>query len=386
MLKRKTFLGLLAIVGIVIVAVLLLPKADVQEPTHEHYSASEVIRATPNIPQKTETVQNLSAKAKGTQLTEYTPGQIQAVGILSDEDIDVEDLTEPSLLDAARKASMLLENPIHSGRIKLQTQMRDETPQESFANLTDNDNIAMLTPLMGGQPFSPGYYAADIRTMCKMARIRKLLADARENPEHISSFLKEQLLTMNEKFPLAYEEFMQLIKNKSPGTKLTTSELRDVQKYRLLSTAAVYVLSEINAYDSLPLMAKLSTQGKVAQRPDFAGNCQINPKFLLYAMHKLVKEFPEDQLSEEATKRRLDYLVMAKKLGVPDTAKVYVAAWDAYYQEDDFRKRRLGKKLYTENQPVIELTEFPQLNKLSSGKTKGLLRSIGTFVDTAFPG
>ena len=383
MLKRNTLLGLLAIVGIVIVTMWLLWKGNVQEPTHEHHTVDKAVQTTTSTPSKTQIVQN--PPAGGIQAAENTPSQVQDAVILPDEGTDMAYLAERSVLDTARKARMLFENPIHNGRTKLQKQMQQETPQESFVHLTDNDNIAMLTPLMGGQPFSPGYYAADIRAMCKMTRIRKLLADAREDPGHISSLLQEQLLIMAEKFPLAYEEFMQLMKNQLPGTRVTTSELRDVQKYRLLSTAAVYVLSEINAYDSLPLLAKLSTQGKVGHRPDFAGNSQINPKFLLYAMHKLAKEFPEGQLSKEAKKAQTDYLAMAKRLGVPDIGKINVAAWDAYYHEDDFRKKRLGEKLYTQNQPIIELTEFPPLNKLSEGKTKGLLRSIRTFVDTAFP-
>ncbi len=241
----------------------------------------------------------------------------------------------------------------------------------------------MLMPVMGSVPFSPGLYASDIRVMCKMTRIRKLLEDAQANPTSISTFLQEQLSIMVEDFPAVHEEYVRSLKKKS-GNR-ASKQLPEVSRYRLLSSVAVYVLSEISDYDSLPLLAKISTQGRPRRSADLAGNCLVNRKFLLYGMHQLVRQIPEYQLSKEARKAREEYLVMAERLGIPDSRKLEVAGWNAYYHKDDFRETLPGKTLYSENQSTIELTVFPSLMGLDTRETERLLSNIRTFVNQRFP-
>ena len=259
--------------------------------------------------------------------------------------------------------------------------MREETPEETFAHLTDKDSIAMLIPVMEGRPFSPGYYPSDVKIVTKMTRIRKLLDDAKKSPDSISSFLQDQLLTiMSEQYSLAYDEHLELTKKGQTSFK----DIPDDIKYRLLSTTAVYVLSEMNSYESLPVLNGFFAQGKAGRNPDFGGSCQVNPKFLFYAMHRLVEQFPDDQLSEEAQQSRTNYLTIAKRLGVPGAKRTYLTTWEAYYHEDDYRKRVLGKSLYEQYQPTIELTIFPPLNKFSQRSMERLRKNMSAFIKVAF--
>jgi hypothetical protein len=383
--KKKVISCLLAIVAAV-VAVLLLHERNFQKPSPEKHIAikkESPVEPNANHLMPTEDLKPLTLTTK-TREQVILP-QSQPVQYQSFKDDGIQELMDQTTREVSRKAISLIKNPRHPGMAKLQEQMRQESTEETFLNLTDNLNIAMTIPVMAERPFTPGYYAADTKMVCKMTRVRKLLDEARKNPELISSFLQEQLSTIAQEFPSIYEEYMQLLNNDAETTKLTFKELPEVDKQRLLSTTAIYVLSEINAYDSLPIMARLSTQ-RIQRSSDFAGNSQVNPKFLLYSMHRLIKQFPEGQLSGEAQRARTKYLSIAERIGIPDPKKIKVPTWEAPYQEDDIRKVLPGTMFYAKDQPVIELTEYPPLNKLSRQKVEHLLKNAKAFVDVAFPG
>jgi len=374
MLSRKTISGLLVVV-VAVIAVLLLHERNFQklspvEPDDNHLMPTENLKPL-----------TLTTKTRD-QVILPQPQNIQYPSFKDD---GIQELMDLTTREVSRKAISLIKNPLHPGRAKLQEQMRHESTEETFLNLTDNLNIAMTIPVMAERPFTPGYYAADIKMVCKMTPVRKLLDEARKNPGSISSFLQEQLLTITEKFPSIYEDYMRSLNNDPETTKLTFKELPEVDKYRLLSTTAIYVLSEINAYDSLPVLAKLSTQ-RIRRSPDFAGSSQVNPKFLMYSMHRLINQLPEGQLSGEAQIARTKYLGMAERMGISDPKKIKVATWEAPYHENDIRKILPGTMFYAEDQPVIELTEYPPLNKLSRQQVEHLLKNMKAFVDVAFPG
>ncbi len=302
------------------------------------------------------------------------------------EDLELAGLSEDVTDEVHLEATLLARNPIHPGRAALQEQMRQETAEESFLHLTDNDNFKMLAPLMASLPLSPGCYASDCRIVRKMTRIRKLLAEAQKDPQGVSSFLQGQLKAISETFPDAHSQFMKMLREKKPGQRVTLTQLPEAQKQRLLSTAAVYVLSEIGAYDSLPLLAELSTQGKPDRSANFAGSCQVNPTFLLYGMHRLVRGFPEAELSSEARQARATYLAMADEAGLSEPETITVTAWDALYHEGDFRKTLPGQQfIFPKGQPTIEMTRFPSLQELSRSAIQVLLGEQRKFVRQAFP-
>jgi len=302
-------------------------------------------------------------------------------------DLDLaEGIREELLADLLRKADTFSRYPVHPGRAALQEQMRQETMAQTFEHVADNDNIRMLVPAMGSIPFTPGCYPADLRIVSRATRVRKLLADAGESSAAgTSRFYQDQLRALSESFRTAYEEFEKTLRATSGKVRL--KGLPEVQKQRLQSTIAVYVLSEIGAYDALPLLAKLSTEGKPnLNRPLFAGSCQVNPVFLLYSMHRLVKSLPEDDLTSEARRARLGYLSQAAKAGIQEAQPVTVPSWKAMYDENDSRSMLPGGLAPPEDQPTIALTIYPTLHKLSGGEVQELLHELRVFVEEAFPG
>lgn len=264
----------------------------------------------------------------------------------------------------------MLDHPIHPGRANLQRRLRHETLQQSFEHLGDNDNLATLMPLMSGRPFSPGNYQSDVMIVTKMTRVRKLLADARRDPQATATFLQQQIRSLAAEYPQQYEQYMQMRKE-NPGT-LRSRELHEHLKTRIKATAAVFVLSQIDEPGALETLAWLSGQGERGRKYSGA----VNRKFLLYAMHSLISRQQEDV----ADSGRNEYLQQAAKWDVLQADTVSVAAWDAHYHEGDFRVRLPDSRIDLDAQPQIRLQQFPLLERLGSGKVEMLLKSIGELV------
>lgn len=373
MSKRKIFVGLLISAAIATVAMLLLSNRSLQVPSVDYaYKVKSEMADSPVAKQQ-------DAIAVTSYPDDKTP-------VLTSDDIEITDIYDEVTEKVSRRGMSLINNPVHPSRAKLQRQMSQESAEQTFLHLTDNENFKMLIPMMASCPFSPGCYASDIRIMAEMTRIRKLLADARNDPEHMSVFMQEQLSAIAETFPAAHEEFMQMLKESNSGNRLILKELPEMQKQRLLSTVAVYILSEIAAQDSLPLLARLSKLGKPHRSANFAGSYQVNPTFILHSMHRLVTQFPEAGLSARASQARVDYLAMAEKAQIANPQTTTVAAWDATYHEDDFRTTLLGKQLYvSQSQPTIELAVFPSRGKLSRLRIEALLDKMRTFIEEISP-
>lgn len=379
MSKRTKVLLVLAI-GIValIIGAILLPQRHV----------SSDLPLIPEEPKKLIS-ENLDKKTR-TDPTEPN-SQVYAAATQSNQNHAIESpemqhLADETVESVSKKAMSLLDNPVHPGRVRLQKQMKQETTEETFSRLADNDSLLMLVPVMGAQSFAAGLYPSDVMVMCKMTRIRKLLADARANPEKTTAFLVDQLRIIGKDFPRARKEWRQRWRSNSVNGGMRTSEWPDSEKYKLKSTAAVYILSEINAFASLPALAWISMQGEPRDDdPEIAGTCFVNRKFVFYAMHKLVSQFPEESLSKEAVKIREKYLGKAGDRNITETNQRKVALWDAYYHEDDFRRTLLGKKLYMSGQPSIELSRFPSLGHLTTQDIEDLLVDLRRFTRLAFP-
>jgi len=379
MSKRTKVLLVLAITIVtLIIGAILLPQRHVPSD----------LPLIPKEPKKLIS-ENLDKKTR-TDPTEPN-SQVHAVATQSKQNHAIESpemqhFADETVESVSKKAMSLLDNPVHLGRARLQKQMKQETTEETFFRLADNDSIGMLVPVMGGQFFAVGLYPSDVTVMCKMTRIRKLLADARIKPEETTSFLLDQLRIMGKDFPRARKAFRQRLKSNSVNGMMRTSEWPDSEKYRLKSTAAVYILSEINASVSLPALAWISMRGKPKDDdPDVPGTCLVNRKFVFYAMHKLVSQFPEESLSKEAVKIREKYLGKAVDRNIIETSQHKVASWDAYYHEDDFRRMLPGKKLYMSGQPSIELSRFPSLGHLTTQDIEDLLLDLRRFTRLAFP-
>lgn len=305
------------------------------------------------------------------------------------DDVDIDKLADEFRNRQAQRAAALLRNPVHTGRARLQKHMRQETPEETFLRLTDKDSIAMLMPIMGGFPFSPGDYRSDVVTVYKMVRMRKLLADARKNPERLIPFLEQQIVAMVKKFPQLSKEFAQELKKSEirteKGLLYKFQDLPDVLKYRLRTAAAVYVLSEVTAFKSLPALTWVSSQGKPNDEADSIGTGPVNRKFLFYAMHKLVKQYPEESLSKDARTARNLYLAKAKTMKITGSKPSKVTSWRADYHESDFRQMLPAQGMDMRGQPTIEMERYPLLGNLSTENVEELLNDLRGFVSLAFP-
>ena len=363
MSKNKIFLSLTTVAAVIVV--FLVFSIDPETPTTAQRQIGLEVKAPSAIQEqqieKPDAEQSEDAVAK-------ISGQSHRPSAL---DADIKSLTDEVLEDASESANFMLNNPIHPGRAKLQEQMRNETFEKTFHNLVDNDNFATLMPAMGGHPFSPGAYESDVVIVSKMTRVRKLLEDARENPDEVSAFLQEQLRELVDDYPQQYAKFLKELNEAGPDG-LHTKQLSEHSKTRLLCTSAVYVLSQIRAGDALPTLAWLSTQGergKTISQP-------VNPKFLFYAMHNIIQRSSGASLSGNF----YEYLEKAKAMNIPDAKPTRVTTWNAHFHEDDFRGMLRGKKIDLDTQPTIELERFPSLDNLSTQKAESLLAQLRDFV------
>lgn len=373
--KTKIFLVLTIMITTAVIGIHLLLRKPIlsSAPKTEHISLSDTSTA------------DVNGKTNSTDDKAYT-NKVKTKTPQVSEDYQMQQVIDQTVDSVSQKGVSLLDNPVHPGRAKLQKQMKQETLEETFSRLADNDSLMMLGPIMGAQFFAAGLYPSDVTVMCKMTCIRKLLADARSRPEEAASFLLDQLQIMGKDFPRVRTEFWQRWKESSVNGLMEISEWPDSEKYKLKSTAAVYVLSEINASKSLPALAWISTQGKPKEDdPEVAGTCLVNRKFVFYAMHKLVSQFPEAILSNEAASVRERYLIKAADKNITETSQHKVASWDAYYHEDDFRRTLPRKKLYMAGQPSIELSRFPSLRHLTTQDIEDLFVDLREFTLLAFP-
>lgn len=126
--------------------------------------------------------------------------------------------------------------------------------------------------------------------------------------------------------------------------------------YRKRGTAAplVYILTEWDRHDALPTFARLLEQ------PD---PIVVNRLFLLYSCHVLLESLPADGLSPDQRAKLGEYKQLAEKI-FPPVPRVKVPAWNAKFEENDFRAVILGEHVPVESEPTIELRIYPDLSDL----------------------
>ena len=109
----------------------------------------------------------------------------------------------------------------------------------------------------------------------------------------------------------------------------------------------------------------------------------VNEKFLFYAMHTLLQKSPDYRFTAQAQKNRNEYLKKAGSIKIPNTRQVEVTTWDAFYQEDDFRKKLPGMKIDLSLQPKIKMEQFPSLERVHSRKIEPLLKELVKLIDAS---
>ena len=291
-------------------------------------------------------------------------------------------LPAPQVALSIQGAVSAQRNPPHPGREAVQKQLRGESAEQTFDALAGNENLAMLVPVMQSVPFSPGYYQADLRILSGMTAVRKLLEDARARPDATALMLQGRLDTLAKQLPAAQAEFLTTMSERPGGTSL--AELPAVQKYRLQTAVAVYLLAETRSAQALPTLARLSRQGTYrVDNPDLAGSCPASRKLLLYGMHRLIESYPDTSLGHAARQARDEYLAEAGRCNVPAPTIVKVPTWRARYDEHDYRWRLPGMlEGSPSDQPLIDMPVYPSLDNLGALKVERLMHRARAFADS----
>jgi len=304
-------------------------------------------------------------------------------------DATVNKFIDQSTAEIVQESKALNKYPVHEGRKTLVDKMNTESLEECFMNTAETYGLCMMIPSYGSFLFSPGFYSSDIMMIKSMDRMRKLVEFAKRNPSECATFLDRQIREIGSSFDLHYRKYLEEI-NDMTGSS-TKEELWQSQKDRVHLTAAVYLLSENNIFDSLPTLLSLSKSNgmkrKSPDEPEQADSWPINPQFLIYSMHRLVINFPENLLNEQALQSRTEYLKKADELQIPLPETVKVASWDSPYKEDDYRFQvpKLKKEMYMRAQKEMNLTAYPLSIKLKSNDVEALLDKLDNFCTKAFP-
>ncbi|MHC4751323.1 MAG: hypothetical protein ACYTFW_15810 [Planctomycetota bacterium] len=351
--KYKIFLSLI-VVAVAVAACFTLSRNQETLTTTESQIEREVKVSSPL--QKQQADEAISKQRNGDTVAGIPESPKRSLALYA-LDADIKSLTDEVVEYDSKSANYMLNYPVQPGRAKLQKQIRTETAAETFLHLSDNDNLAMLMPVMGGHPFSPGIYESDVVIVTKMTRIRKLLADGKEEPYEVAKFLERQIRTLGKEYSMQYEKYEQ---TKKDGNR-HSHELPNYLKTRILCTTAVYVLSQIAASDSFPTLVWLSEQRN--------NSLPVNRRFLFYAMHNLVQKSPSLDTSGH-------YLEKAKAMNIADAKQIRVTAWNAHFHEDDFRRMLPYSRIDLQTQPTVELERFPCLAQLGREKVEFLLRNL----------
>ncbi len=304
-------------------------------------------------------------------------------------DATTKQFIDQSTAEIVQESEALINQPVHEGRETVMDKIRTESFEECFFNTSDTYGLAMMIPSFGSFFFSPGFYSSDVMMIKSMDRVRKLVTLTKQNPNNYSKFLKEQITDIGNSFDSHYREYLEEIHNMIGGR--TISELEQSQKDRVRLTVAVYLLSENNIFDSLPEILNLSKSNGVRRKspdePVQADSWPINPQFLIYSMHRLVVNFPQDSLNEQAIQARNEYLKNAEELHISSPQTVPVATWDSPYKEDDYRFQipKLKSEMYMRSQEKLDLTVYPIGIQLNSNDVDTLLDKLEDFCTIQFP-
>lgn len=214
-----------------------------------------------------------------------------------------------------------------------------ETIEESIDHLDSVLDWALASaPSANVRVFAESYENA--RIVAKLNRVRKLLAqidDAKK--EQYARIMLQKLKVCNEGYVESRKEFFAEL-NRRRGI-LVTSNCPYEQK-RSQATALVYLLTEMERTEAIPVFADLLERREPIP---------VNRLFLIYSCHLLLEACPTDGLSATQSERLRAYHDVADK-SLPIEERKTVTAWNAKYNESDFRAVSLGRTFQlTRNQP-----------------------------------
>jgi hypothetical protein len=257
-------------------------------------------------------------------------------------------LADLAAADAAERAERVLPDVVLMGRERLLKTLPNETLLESVENLPNFDDVVWTMASMAEVTRAPNSYEYWRLLAARLSRIRKILQQATDRPEQIVPVLMEKL----ENSADGFEEIQIAWRHEVAVSKghLSLRRPNEAMKRQVYASAATYLLAELGAREALPVMSKI-----YGSKDRFL---PVSRLFLLYAMHLLAAEHPRDGLSADASRALDQYLDAAKDL-LAKPEIIEVPAWNALYDETDFRYKILRRNII-KDQPKISIRVYPE--------------------------
>jgi len=281
---------------------------------------------------------------------------------------------------------LALAHPWHQERVEnIRSEKIDQTI-EKLANFDDNQ-------LAG--PYSSGRVECWTSRMVNLSRVRRLLKIGQEEPRAVTAALRNALLDSLSEWPDAYEQRVQMWRAFPQGW--SSSEPTNYDKFRLRAVVATYLLAELGDFDSLPLLVhSYKVQEKwIAEHKYYpAIQYPVHPPITLYAMHRLISEFPEQRLSEQARALREVHLEWARA-NLPPATVIIRRTWHSDSRHRPKPETLLPGEPVIREEGKIKLVLYPHM--FSDGqefdgtiedrvdeRTQAWLDHIEQFINAAF--
>lgn len=243
-------------------------------------------------------------------------------------------------------------------RARILSETVRESIDDSIDGLPSFTDLALATAMgMDSCPFTESYCRGRLGVP-RLNRVRKLLdqIDDSQKPHYKVVFLQKIEDSMAGYVQSRKEMLAELDRAKGG---VTVSEPRPYDRKRAIAGALVYILTEWDCHDALPTFTRLLEQ------PD---PIPVNRLFLLYSCHILLEALPTDNLSPNKRDRLVEYRRLAQKT-FPNVSRVRVPAWNAKFDETDFRAVIVGQPIPIESEPGIQLRIYPDLSHLEDPNT-----------------
>lgn len=249
-------------------------------------------------------------------------------------------------------ADAVLRVPGHPWQKERSENIKGETIEQTIDNFANIDDMHLAHTSISGitrMNTKPGFQSL---VVTRLARVRKALAQGRVNPQRVVPYLKLALEKSLAGWPEAFRDYQREL-NTSTGRR-GGHEPDQFHKYLAQALGASYLLAELGDHESLPLILKgyKIHDSRWMYAP-------VPPALTLYAMHRLMLSFPEDQLDSEQREIRDHYLKLAECLPPPREITV-TNSWYANYDESDPRIAIVDpQKKVLLREPTMQMAVYP---------------------------
>ncbi len=328
-----------------------------------------------------------SAVSEGSGKPSSSPTSNSETPVSSDAEVlsVIKDLPLPELDDGHIDA--ILRVPGHPWQKERSENIKGETIEQTIENFANFDDLHLAQTSISGVPSMNTSPAFQRLVVPRLARVRRVLAEGRVNPQWVVPHLRRALEKALSVWPEAFRDRMRALE---AAKGLSNHEPDQFDKCTMRALAGTYLLAELGDHESLPLILKGYTIHDY--RKMYA---PVPPALTLYAMHRLVLSFPEEQLNAEARRIRDGYLQLAECLPPPHEINV-TKSWYANYDESDPRIAILDpERKVLLREPTMQMTvypyRFPDGMKISdtegkvSERAKLLFEKLERFVKVVYP-